>query len=102
MTIVRQSGPSSRVKLAGLLLVPALLLGGCSSRDAVLSEKLAAADAAAQRAEAAANRADAAANKAESKVAAPAAVEVEAEPDDLQDPNQNQDPAQNTATVRPA
>lgn len=91
MTTARQFGPNSRTALAMLLLAPALLLGGCSSRDTLLGEKLAAADAAAVRAEKAADRAEKAAGQSEKQ---PAAVEVDAEPEDLQDPGPEQDQQQ--------
>lgn len=72
----------------------AMLLGGCSSRDAEMSEKLAAMNAAATRAEAAATRAEQAAHSA-SSAPAPQSAEAEIDPEDdgtrnepaTQDPN---------------
>ena len=87
MTTARQIRPNRHLLLAALVLAPALLIGGCSSRDTVLAEKVAAADAAATRAEKAADRAEQAANKANK----PAAVQVDADPDDIADPGPDQD-----------
>ena len=71
-----KTGPA----LAAALCAAALLLGGCSGRDAALAEQSAAAEQSALRAEQAAQRAELAANKAE-KATTPAAVaEAEAEP----------------------
>lgn len=61
----------------------ALLLGGCSNRDAELSEKIAAVNAAISRAEAAAARAESAAKAAEvTAPAQPAEAEAEVDPED--------------------
>lgn len=87
MSTAQHFGPKSRTVLAALLLAPALLLSACSSRDTVLAEKVAAADAAAARAEKAADRAEQAAGKAEK----PAAVQVDADPEDIADPSPDQD-----------
>jgi len=78
--------PLSRSAALAVLLIGPALLGGCSSRDTVLAEKVAAADAAAQRAEMAAQRAENAAKKAEK----PAAVQVDAEPEEVTDPGPDQ------------
>ena len=77
---------------AAALVVSTLLLNACSSRDTVLAEKVAAADAAALRAENAAVRAEKAAGKVDASTNKPAAVQVDAEPEDLQDPAPGQDP----------
>ena len=95
MTTAQHSGPKSRTVLAALLFAPALLLGGCSSRDTVLSEKVAAADAAAARAQMAADRAEKAANRVDK----PAAVQVDADPEDLADPAPDQDQQNASAPV---
>ena len=86
MSIAGHFGYHSRIGLAALLLASSALISGCSSRDAVLSDKLAAADAAAARAEKAAERAEKAAGKADKQPAA--TVHMDAEPSDLQDPAQ--------------
>lgn len=52
-----------RIAMAFSMLVMPALVTGCSDRDAILSEKIAAADAAARRAEAAAERAESAAKR---------------------------------------
>jgi hypothetical protein len=65
-------------------------LTGCSGRDTDLSEKVAAADAAARRAEAAAVRAENAAKAAEKPQVAQA--EVDPESDGTEDDGANQDP----------
>lgn len=95
MSTSRQIGRNSRIKLAVVLLVPALLLGGCS-RDANLAEKVAAADAAALRAEQAAQRAEHAAGEV-AKAQPATVIEAEAEPD----PNDDQ-PEQANANEAPA
>lgn len=97
MSTARQLGPTSRTALAVLLLASSVLVSGCSSRDTVLGEKLAAADAAAGRAEKAADRAEAAAGKLENQPAA--VVEVDAEPEDLQDPGPAEQDQQQEASA---
>ena len=72
--------------LAAMLLAALIPLGGCSSRDTVLAEKLAAAEASAARAEKAAERAEKSPAKLDHR---PAAV-AQAEPQ----PPEGQDPAQ--------
>ena len=64
--------------LTALAVSAALLLAGCSNRDALLAEQVSAANAAAARAELAAKRAEHFANRAQ-KAAAPAPVEADAE-----------------------
>lgn len=67
-------------------LVALAMLGsmtGCSDRDAVLSEKIAAADAAARRAEAAATRAEAAAKRV--SAGAPVSESTEAAEPEIDD-----------------
>ena len=69
-----------KTKAGAALCAAALLLSGCSGRDAGLAERAAAAEASAMRAEQAAQRAEVAARQAE-KAAAPApVVEAEVEP----------------------
>jgi ABC-type enterochelin transport system substrate-binding protein len=68
--------PRASTALAAIALGAAVLLGGCSSRDTVLSEKLAAADAAAARAERAAVRAEEALAKVQ-KANEPAVVDAD-------------------------
>ena len=85
MRIARNYGRISTV-LAAMLLAPSVLLSGCSSRDSLLAEKVAAADAAAMRAEKAADRAEKAAGKVDKQQ--PAAVEADAAPAVVQDPAQ--------------
>ncbi len=76
-----------------------MVLSGCSSRDEVLAEKIAAAEAAAQRAEFAAVRAENAANKAAPETKpSPMVVEAEDEPSAEEtvvehDPNEPPNPA---------
>jgi len=75
-----------------LMLAPAALLSGCSSRDEVLSEKVAAAEAAAQRAIKAQHAAERAAKAAGAKINAAAQVtEAEPEPDDAVSDDGNDD-----------
>ena len=64
--------------VTALVVGAALLLAGCSSRDAVLAEQVSAANDAAARAELAAKRAEYFANHTE-KAAAPAPAEADAE-----------------------
>ena len=97
MSTARQLRPTSRTALAVLLLASSVLVSGCSSRDTVLGEKLAAADAAAGRAEKAADRAEAAARKVDNRSAP--VVEVEAQPQDLQDPGPNEQDQQQEASA---
>jgi hypothetical protein len=80
-----------------MLLATSLLLSGCSSSDAILAEKLAAADAAAVRAEKAADRAEKAAGKLYKQPAA--VVHMEPEPSDLQDPSQTEPDQQQAASA---
>lgn len=70
-----------------------LVLAGCSGRDTDISEKLAAADAAAARAEAAATRAEAAAKSARNAGQTSGDVVEEAEPG-IEDPTPPEDPHQ--------
>jgi len=77
-----------------------MVLAGCSSRDEVMAEKLAAAEAAAQRAESAAVRAENAANiaKPSNKPAPATVVEADDEPHTDEtvvehDPNEPPNPA---------
>jgi hypothetical protein len=76
----------------------AALLGGCSSRDTVLAEKLAAAEAAAQRAESAAERAETAAKRAPANAAAEAQFEEPEpmEPEERDPPIDNEPPTDNS------
>lgn len=84
MSTARHFGSIHRSALAAILLAASVALGGCSSRDTILAEKLAAADAAAVRAEKAADRAEKAAGKLDTQPAA--VVEAVAEPDGPRDP----------------
>jgi len=95
VTTAQHSGPKSRAALAALLLAPAMMLAACSGRDTGLSEKVAAAEAAAARAQMAADRAEKAANKVDK----PAAVQVEADPEDIADPAPDQDQQNAAAPV---
>ena len=83
MSIVRHIGPQT---LAVLLLAGLIPLGGCSSRDTVLAEKLAAAEASAARAEKAAERAEKSAAKLDHQPASVA--QAEPQPAEAQDPAQ--------------
>ncbi len=93
MSRIRAHRSLSGAALA-LVGVGAMLLGGCSGRDADQSEKLAAINAALARAEAAATRAEKAARSTEGS-SAPQTAEVEIDPEDngtgndpaAQDPN---------------
>ncbi len=92
-----------------LLACACMVLGGCSSRDEVLAEKLAAAEAAAQRAESAAVRAENAANIARpsNKPASATVVEASDEPaiDETvvePDPNEPPNPAVANNPLPPA
>ncbi len=83
--LARNYGRISTV-LAAVLLASSVLLSGCSNSDAILAEKLAAADAAAVRAEKAADRAEKAAKKLD--MHSPVAVEADTAPTEVQDPAQ--------------
>ena len=83
MSIAKHIGSNA---LAAVLLAALIPLGGCSSRDTVLAEKLAAAEAAAARAEKAAVRAEKSAAKLDHQPAAMAQAEPQAP--------EGQDPAQ--------
>ena len=83
MSIAKHIGLNA---LAAVLLAALIPLGGCSSRDTVLAEKLAAAEAAAARAEKAAVRAEKSAAKLDHQPAAMAQAEPQ--------PPEGQDPAQ--------
>ena len=67
--------------VTALAVGAALLLAGCSSRDAVLAEQVSAANAAAARAELAAKRAEYFANHTQ-KAAAPAPAPAESDAED--------------------
>ncbi len=83
---------TARAALA-LTVGGALLLGGCSNRDAEMSEKMAAVNAAISRAEAAATRAENAAKAAEvSAPAQPAEAEIDPEDDGTGDDPAAQNP----------
>lgn len=97
MSTARHIGPNCRTALAATVLASSILLGGCSSRDTVLGEKLAAADAAAVRAEKAADRAEDAAGKLDRQPAE--VVELDAEPEDLQDPGPAEQDQQQEASA---
>ena len=81
------------IRILVSLCAVSLLVSGCSNRDQVLSEKVAAADAAARRAEAAANRAEEAARHFANAQNSPEMVEAEPEIQDPEpdstDPNSN-------------
>ena len=97
MSTARHIGPHRGTALAGMLLATSVLLSGCSSRDTVLAEKLAAADAAAVRAEKAADRAEKAVAKLDNQPAAE--VHVDAEPGDLHDPGPTEQDQQREASA---
>ena len=79
--------------LQALLACACMVLAGCSSRDEVLSEKIAAAEAAAKRAESAAVRAEAAARSAENPGQAPLPhTEIEEAEPTIEDPSPREDP----------
>ena len=86
MSTTRHIGTHRRFALAGMLVASMIALSGCSSRDTILAEKLAAADAAAVRAEKAADRAEKAAAKLDRQP--PAVAEIETPPAETQDPVQ--------------
>ncbi len=72
------------MRMLGLVVIAGLLTSGCTNRDQALSEKLAAAEAAARRAEAAADRAEEAAKRASSAQNSPSMVEAEPEIQDTE------------------
>ena len=81
MSIAKHIGSNA---LAAVLLAALIPLSGCSNRDTVLAEKLAAAEAAADRAEKAADRAEKSADKLDRQSAAVA--QAEPQPPEGQDP----------------
>ena len=96
MRTARNYGRISTV-LAAMLLAPSVLLSGCSSRDSLLAEKVAAADAAAMRAEKAADRAEKAAGEVTKQQ--PAAIEADAAPAEVQESAQAERDQQEAASA---
>jgi hypothetical protein len=98
-----KTAPAPRLTMlasTAALALAALSLGGCSDRDALLSEKVAAADAAAIRAVQAAERAEAAVRQINPAASIPApAAEVAAVDGEEEDPSKAEEEAAEEASA---